>query len=115
MISLNNLVLLAANPKDDEYLSSVYLEFAEQDYFTVAFNEYEKDKAIHIEYSAQSQSIQSNNIDYLLLEKYLIFSFDDEIKDALNLNKNVFLIKLDIKENKHNLLKKSLEAVFKKT
>lgn len=113
MIKTNNLVTLNASPSDDEYLASVYLEFDEQEYFTLAFSEYEKDEAIYIENVTQSQSIRSNNIDYKLSNDSLIFSFDDEIRKSLNLKHNTFYVSFDLNKEDHKNLKESLKAVFK--
>lgn len=114
MIHPKTLVSLHASPLNEDYLSYVFLEFANQDYFSVAFSEYEKDTAIYIEYSSQSQSIRSNAIDYILLENYVIFSFNDTIAKALNYDKNALLIRFYLNEEDYNLLHKSLKTVFKK-
>ncbi len=99
-----------ASPSNDAGLAFVYFDFGNFEYFTICFSE-DQDK-IYVEKSEQIQSIYSNNLSYRFSNEGIVFEFDDKIATKINTNKSI-LLKFDVEKNQLELLKISLEAVFK--
>lgn len=112
MIKSKKISSIDAVPLNDENLSYVLIKFSEGNYFSVCYMMGESD-TISIEYCDQPRAINSNNINYLLLENNLIFSFDDEIATKIQYNANMISIELNLKDSERKLLEESLQAVFK--
>lgn len=102
---------LDANSSNDEGLALVYFDLGNFEYFTLCFSD-EKQESIYIEYSEQIQSIYSNNISYKFTENGLIFEFCKDVAKEIKLDSPI-LLKLNLAKESLDLLKNSLNSIFK--